>query len=93
MAKEPVTITKSVEVPVTLEEVSIETSQPPTGITSTSQKPITSKEDLKIPLKKEEIEVSKNPYLKGVVIKKKPVTETKKVIEDVTSDRVSTSNM
>ena len=93
ITKEPVTETKTVEVPVTHEEVSIERRQP-TGDTSTSQEPITSREDIEIPLKSEEVEVSKTPYVKEeVVIKKKPVTETRQVTEEITSEQVNTSSM
>lgn len=89
IAKEPVTETKTIEVPVTHEEVSIERRQP-TGDTSTSQEPITSREDVDIPLKSEEVEVSKTPYVKEeVVIKKKPVTETRQVTEEITSEQVN----
>lgn len=92
IAKEPVKETKTVEVPVTHEEVSIERRQP-TGETSTSQEPITSREDIEIPLKSEEVEVSKTPYLKEeVVIKKKPVTETREFTEEITSEQVNTTN-
>jgi uncharacterized protein (TIGR02271 family) len=91
ITKEPVTETKTIEVPVTHEEVSIERRQP-TGDTSTSQEPITSSEDIEIPLKSEEVEVSKTPYVKEeVVIKKKPVTETRQVTEEVTSEQVNTA--
>ncbi len=55
ITKEPVTETKTVEVP---EEVSIERRQPAGGQTETSQGPVTSKEEIEIPLKKEEVEVS-----------------------------------
>ena len=91
ITKEPVTETKTVEVPVTHEEVSIERRQP-TGDTSTSQEPVTSKEDIEIPLKSEELEVSKTPHVKEeVVVKKKPVTETRDVTEEVTSEKVNVS--
>ena len=93
ITKEPVTETKTVEVPVTHEEVSIERRQP-TGDTSTTQEPITSREDIEIPLKSEEVEVSKTPYVKEeVVIKKKPVTETRQVTEEITSEQVNTASM
>ena len=80
------------EVPVVHEEVSIERRQP-TGDTSTSQEPITSREDIEIPLKSEEVEVSKTPYVKEeVVVKKKPVTETRQVTEEVTSEKVNVAD-
>lgn len=94
VTKEPVTETKTVEVPVTHEEVTIE-KRPPmdrkyTSITSES--PVESKTEIKIPLKKEEVEVTKQPYVKEeVVVKKKPVTETRQVSEEVKSETVSTT--
>ena len=94
ITKEPVTETKTVEVPVVHEEVSIERRQPAGGQTETSQGPVTSQEEIKIPLKKEEVEVTKTPYVKEEVsIKKKPVTETKEVTEEVTSERIDTNNI
>ena len=59
------------------------------------QTPVSSKEDITIPVKKEEIgEVTKTPYVKEeVVVKKTPVTETKEVSEETTSERVNTSDM
>jgi len=91
ITKEPVTETKTMEVPVTHEEVSIERRKP-TGDTSTAQEPITSTENIQIPLKSEEVEVSKTPYVKEeVVVKKKPVTETREVTDEVTSEKVNVS--
>ncbi|MDQ4057319.1 MAG: YsnF/AvaK domain-containing protein [Thermoproteota archaeon] len=94
VSKEPVTETKTVEVPVTHEEVTIE-KRPPmdrkyTSITSES--PVESKAEIKIPLKREEVEVTKQPYVKEeVVVKKKPVTETRQVSEEVKSETVGTT--
>ena len=93
VTKEPVTQTKTVEVPVTHEEVTIEKRPPKyrkyTSITSES--PVESKTEIKIPLKREEVEVTKQPYVKEeVVVKKKPVTETRQVNEEVRSETVGT---
>jgi uncharacterized protein (TIGR02271 family) len=47
---------------------------------------------MKIPLKKEEVQVTKEPYVKEEVsVKKKPVTETRQVNEQVRSEKVSTT--
>ena len=90
ITKEPVKETKTVEVPLTHEEVTIET-RPPSGHTQ-AKEPVSSKEDITIPVKKEEIsDVTKTPYVKEeVVVKKKPVTETKEVTEETTSEKVNT---
>jgi uncharacterized protein (TIGR02271 family) len=92
VTKEPITETKTVDIPVTHEEITIE-RRPASGQTE-AQTPVSSREDITIPLKKEEVEVTKTPYVKEeVVVKKKPVTETKLVTEEVTSVMVNTSDM
>ena len=94
ITKEPITETKTVEVPVTHEEVSIE-RRTPSGREGqvSSEGPVTSTEEISIPLKREEVEVNKTPYVKEeVTVKKKPVTETREVTEEVTSERISTDN-
>ena len=66
LIKEPVTETKTVEVPVTHQEVIVE-SRPPTEATTSQDElkpPVTTREEIKIPLKKEEFEVKKEPYVK-----------------------------
>jgi len=89
--KEPVTETKTVEVPVTHEEISIErrdASERPT-----EERPVQSKTETQVPLKQEEIQVTKQPYVKEeIIIKKKPVTETKTISEQVTSEKVTVKN-
>lgn len=92
ITKEPITETKTVEVPVTHEEVSIERRSPSGGEGQVSSEgPVTSTQEISIPVKKEEVEVTKTPYVKEeVAVKKKPVTETREVTEEVTSERVST---
>jgi len=92
VTKEPIKETKTVQVPLTHEEVTIET-RPPSGDIQ-AQEPVSSKEDITIPVKKEEVgEVKKTPYVKEeVVVKKKPVIETKEVTEETTSERISNSS-
>ena len=92
ITKKPVTETKTVEVPLTREEVSIE-RRPPSGQTE-AQSPIQSPKEIKIPVKREEAEVIKKPYVKEeVAVKKKKVTDKKKVTEDVTSEELDTSSI
>jgi uncharacterized protein (TIGR02271 family) len=87
ITKEPMTETKSVEVPVTHEEISIE-RRPASGSTK-ADSPVQSRTETKVPLKSEEVQVTKQPYAKEEVsVKKKPVTETKTVTDQVTSERV-----
>ena len=61
LTKEPVTETKTVELPLTHEELVVERRPASESTTSASdlKPPVTSKEEIKIPLKKEEIEVIK----------------------------------
>jgi uncharacterized protein (TIGR02271 family) len=87
ITKEPMTETKTVEVPVTHEEITVE-RRPASG-TTTSERPSATKTEIKVPLSKEEVEVTKEPYVKEeVVVKKEPVTEAKTVSDTVTSERV-----
>jgi uncharacterized protein (TIGR02271 family) len=87
VTKEPITETKTVEVPVTHEEISVE-RRPASGSTA-AERPVQSRTEIKIPLKKEELEVTKQPYVKEeVAVRKKPVTETRAVSEEVTSEKV-----
>ena len=84
ITKKPVTETKTVEVSLTREKISIE-RRPPSGQIQ-AQSPIQSKKDIKIPLKREEVKVTKKPYVKEeVIIKKKAFTDSKEITGDVTS--------
>jgi len=94
LIKESVKETKTVEVQLTHEELIIEKRKPSSsrGNTTTEeeQKQIQSKTEITIPLKKEEVVITKKPYVKEeIVIKKKQVTETKTVSEDLISEKVS----
>ena len=93
ITKEPIKETKTVQVPLTHEEVTIETRSPSED--TQAETPVSSTQDIEIPVKKEEIgEVSKTPYVKEeAVVKKKPVTETKEVTEETTSERINTSEV
>jgi uncharacterized protein (TIGR02271 family) len=80
ITKKPVTETKTEQVQLMHEEISIE-RRPPSGQTE-AQSPIQSQEDIKIPLKREEVEVTKKPYVKEeAVIKKKAFTDNKEITE------------
>ena len=90
ITKEPITEKKTVEVPLTHEEVTIERRPVAEGSAATNEKPVTSKTEVNIPLKHEEAQVSKESYVKEeVAVKKKPVTETKTVTDEVRSERVN----
>lgn len=88
--KTPMTETKTVEVPVTHEEVSIE-RRPASGQTK-ADRPVDSETEIKVPLSSEHVEVTKEPYVKEeVAVKKVPVTETEKVSDTVRSEKVDVS--
>src|SRR5918999_1450648 len=92
ITKEPVTETKTVEVPVTHEELTVETRPATGGSSATSERPVESKTEVKIPVNKEEIDVTKESQVKEeVVVKKKPVTETQTVSDTVRSEKIGTS--
>jgi uncharacterized protein (TIGR02271 family) len=93
ITKEPVTEQQSVEVPVTHEEMTVERRPAGETISSTSgQRPVESTTEVKVPLKSEEVQVTKQPYVKEeVAVKKKPVTETRSVSDQVKSERVKVS--
>ena len=87
ITKEPVIETKTVEVPVTHEEISIERRD--VSEHTIEERPVQSKSETKVPLKQEEVRVTKQPYVKEeIIIKKKPVTENKTISEQVISEKV-----
>jgi uncharacterized protein (TIGR02271 family) len=91
LIREPVIETKTVEVPVTYEEIIVERRSPTEATTSMKdlRTPVTSKEEIKIPLKKEEVIVKKEPFVKEeLVIKKRGVTEREKITEEVKSEKL-----
>lgn len=102
--KDPVKETKTVEIELTYEKVSIEripfdNKIKETGDTAETsnvdykpaiEKPVSTKTQISIPLKREVPVVIKNPYIREeVVIKKRPVKETKIITTDITNERVS----
>lgn len=87
ITKEPTKETKTEQVQLMHEEISIE-RRPPSGLIE-AQSPIQSQEDIKILLKREEIEVTKKPYVKEeIVIKRKPVSETRRISEEITTEQI-----
>ena len=82
ITKEPLTETKSVDVPVTHEEMTVERRPAGETVSTSGQKPVESRTEVKVPLKSEEVQVTKQPYVKEEVsVKKKPVTETRTVTD------------
>ena len=102
--KDPVKETKTVEIELTYEKISIEriplniadkdsknaSDASNTGYKAAIEKPVTSRTQISIPLKREVPVVIKNPYIREeVVIKKRPVKETRIITADVTNEKVS----
>jgi stress response protein YsnF len=104
ITKEPVKDTKTEQIPVMHEELTIEirpvTNDPSSSSSSSNNntsieqenktlKPVENKIHIRIPLKREEVEVSRTPFVKEeIVVKKKPVTETQTVTEEIVSERI-----
>jgi uncharacterized protein (TIGR02271 family) len=102
--KEPIKETKTVEIDLTYEKVNIEripfnndqkdvkesSDQNPGEGRSDVEKPVSSRTQISIPLKREVPVIIKNPYIREeVVIRKKPVKETKIITADVTNEEVT----
>jgi stress response protein YsnF len=107
--KKPVKEMKTVEVELTHEELVIEkrpaenkaSSTTTAASQSATQSPSTSSSEeitqseieISIPLKKEEVVVSKKSFVKEeIIIKKKPVTESKTITEQLISEKVTVRN-
>ena len=89
ITKEPITEEKTIEVPVTHEELFVE-KRPPKDSSSSAQGPVKSRTEIKVPIMREEVEITKERFVKEeVVVKKKPVTETRTVSDTVTSERIN----
>ena len=103
ITKEPVKETKTEQVPIMNEELMIELrpitdnsqSLPSNNDSSTEHeneefKPVETNTQIKIPLKREEIEIIKQPYvIEELVIKKKAVTKTETVFEEIITGTVN----
>src|SRR5215213_3714444 len=94
--KEPTEETKTEQVQLMHEEINIE-RRPVNNLTDSANTntikedipPIESKTEIKIPLKREEIEVTKKPYVKEeIVIKRKPVSETRQISEEIITEQI-----
>lgn len=99
--KEPVKETKTVEIELTREMVTIErrpvnddsssykSSMQFTDQSSLLEKPVDSRTEISIPLKREEPVVTKTPYVKEeVIVRKRPITETKTITEEITNEEI-----
>ncbi len=90
IAKEPITEKKTLEVPVIHEELVVE--KRPAKDSQTSQGPVKSKTEIKVPLMREQVEVTKESFVKEeLVVKKKPVTETETVSDTMRREKLNAS--
>jgi uncharacterized protein (TIGR02271 family) len=84
LTKEPVAEKKTIEVSVTHEELVVE-RRPPKDSSSSPEGPVKSKIEIKV-------EVTKEGFVKEeIIVKKKPITETRTVSDTVTKERINTS--
>ena len=104
ITKEPVKETKTEQIPIMHEELVIErrpvidtspsmasnnNNNISTGYENEEFKPVGTNTQIKIPLKREEVEVTKKSYVKEeLVVRKKEVTKTQTVSEEIITERV-----
>ena len=95
ITKKPVKETKTVEVQLIREEIeSIERRPTSDESEGDAQSPVQSPEEIKIPLKREEAEVTKKPYVKEeAVVKQKTATDKKEIDDEVTPEELDTSKV
>lgn len=93
--KDPIAETKEIEVPLFHEEIAFErrSVEKTAASIERSEPPVTSRQEIKIPLKREEAELKKETYVKEeIIVKKKRVVETKTVTEEVKSEELLDSS-
>src|SRR5919199_1543617 len=93
--KESTKETQTAEVELMHEELIIEKHpvDKTSPSSSTSEEVVRSKTEIIIPLKKEDMIIEKKPYVKEeIIIKKKQVSETKTISEQLISEKVSVRN-
>src|SRR5918994_6773541 len=95
ITKKPVKETKTVEVQLIREEIeSIERRPPSDESEGDAQSPVQSPEEIKIPLKREEAEVTKKLYVKEeAVVKKKTAADKKEMTDEVIPEELDTSKV
>ena len=84
IVKQPVRETRQMDVSLTHEELVLK-RRPVTEARRSYDKPVKTRTEIKIPLKREEIESTKQSYVnEEVIVKKKPLRETRDVTEELT---------
>ena len=84
LVKEPVKETKQMDVSLTHEELVLE-RKPLSEPRMTDEEPVDTRTEIKIPLRREEIETTKQSYVKEEVL----VTKTKTITEELTSEKLT----
>jgi uncharacterized protein (TIGR02271 family) len=90
--KTPVKEIKKVDIELTHEEITIERipTNNDTTPSGSTEKPVQTKTEIIIQLKREEPVVTKTPYVKEeVIVRKRPITETKTITEVLVDERVN----
>jgi uncharacterized protein (TIGR02271 family) len=91
IVKEPVKEIKKVDIELTHEEITIERipSNETSASSTTVENPVQSKTEIIINLKREEPVINKHSYVKEeVVIKKKPITETRTITDVIVNEQI-----
>ena len=91
ITKEPVRETKTIQVPVMHEELVLERRAVSRDRENEKEipKPVENNTQIKIPLRREEVEVTKTPYvIEELVVKKKSVTEMQTLTEEIITEKV-----
>lgn len=89
LVKQQVTETKTMDIPVTHEELVVETREVDENTAKKGTFSDSAEEEIRVPLSAEHVTVTKEPYVKEeVVVKKKPVTETEHVTDEVRTEHV-----
>ena len=88
IVKEPVRETSQMDVSLRHEELVLK-RRPVTEARLSYEKPVKTRTEIKIPLKREEIESTIQSYVnEELIVKKKPARETRNVTEEVTSEKI-----
>ncbi|MCW3998682.1 MAG: YsnF/AvaK domain-containing protein [Candidatus Bathyarchaeota archaeon] len=88
ITKTPYMETRTMDVPVMHEEIRIEEARPASGTKVPEVRRDLNEETIKIPVRHEDVDVRRTPEVKEeLVIHRTPVTETRRISEDVRSER------
>ncbi len=101
ITKEPITETKTVQIELVHEKVTIQkrpivrsdNKSDSTYLSKPESSSLDSKTEFRIPIKREEPVVTKKSFVREeVIVKKRPITETREVTKEVTSEKVNVAD-